>query len=307
MAGFRVVKRVLITGAGGFIGRYAVPVLLEQGYDVHALARAGSDEHRVTSHLIDLLHPADEIERVVSSIRPSHLLHLAWCTKPGKYWNSVENIEWVEASLRLVRSFVACGGRRVVCAGTCAEYEWTCGCCSESETPIGPVSLYGVSKNALRAMLETFARQANVGFAWGRIFFPYGQGEHPERLVSSLANSLLQEKPVVCRNAGLMRDYIHVEDVAGALVALLSNDVEGPINIGSGHSCSLGEIAHKIAACTKREDLLECRETVGEEYPLVVADTRRLKGQLGFTPAVDLDEGIANTVDWCRKQLEEAR
>ena len=60
-----------------------------------------------------------------SVIRPEVLIHLAWYAEHGKYWTSPENVRWVEASLALLRGFAAAGGRRVVMAGTCAEYEWS--------------------------------------------------------------------------------------------------------------------------------------------------------------------------------------
>ena len=61
----------------------------------------------------------------MKDLRPSHLLHFAWYVTPGKFWTSPENIDWLQASLDLVTSFLDCGGERSVIAGTCAEYDWT--------------------------------------------------------------------------------------------------------------------------------------------------------------------------------------
>ncbi len=57
-------------------------------------------------------------------VQPTHLLHFAWIATPGVYWDSAENFRWVSAGERLLRSFRAHGGRRVVMAGSCAEYDW---------------------------------------------------------------------------------------------------------------------------------------------------------------------------------------
>ncbi len=72
-----------------------------------------------------------ETEAVLSRVQPTHLLHFAWYTVPGRYWTAPDNLRWTEASLRLLRAFEAHGGRRVVMAGTCAEYDWRYGYCSE--------------------------------------------------------------------------------------------------------------------------------------------------------------------------------
>ena len=113
VSGLRAVKRVLVTGgsaassAAGRSRRCA-----ERGYEVHA----------PTSREADLLEPGAAERADRASCRPTHLLHLAWYAEPGEYWTSPENLDWVEASLRLLRAFERRAG--AVFAGTCAEYEW---------------------------------------------------------------------------------------------------------------------------------------------------------------------------------------
>jgi len=301
-------KVVLITGAGGFVGRRVVPLLLERGFEVHATTHRFDEalsktDPRVALHPIDLLGSGERIENLVAELKPSHLLHLAWDTTPGDYWTSHVNLAWVEASLRLVRSFVASGGRRVVCAGTCAEYDWSGGRCSERETPLRPASLYGVSKNSLREMLEAFATQAGFSFAWGRVFFPYGPGEHRSRLVSSIALALLRGERAVCRKAAAARDFIHVDDVARAFGALLDCNVTGAVNIASGEATSIGNIARRIADEVKRGDLLECSTVENEKFPVVVADIARLKSEVGFLPTIGVQEGLHSTIEACRSTI----
>src|SRR5262249_11285022 len=152
------------------------------------------DGFAVYWHQADLLNPQD-IATLLLSIRPTHLLHLAWYAEPGKYWTSEKNLEWICASLNLLIEVVRHGGQRVVMAGPCAEYDWPSGHCAEAVAPLTPTTLYGSSKHALQVLLAAVARQAGLSSAWGRIFFLFGPYEHPSRLVASVARSLLQGEP----------------------------------------------------------------------------------------------------------------
>src|SRR5689334_22814100 len=107
-------KRVLLTGATGLIGRHCLPTLLAQGYEVHAVSARGvaAFPTGVHAHQADLLD-LGQVTALLEGIQPSHLLHLAWYTRPGAYWASLENISWVQASLGLLQAFVTHGGRRV--------------------------------------------------------------------------------------------------------------------------------------------------------------------------------------------------
>src|SRR5262249_29881150 len=160
---------------------------------------------------VDLLDPAS-LEALMCKVRPSHLLHLAWVTTPGKYWTSPENRAWIDASLRLLQTFVAHGGRRALLAGTCAEYDWTVGRGYECRTPLKPSSLYGACKNALREEVEAFAHKAGLSVAWARVFFLYGPYEHPHRLAPSVIRPLLQAQPATCSLGDQRRDYLHAAD-----------------------------------------------------------------------------------------------
>src|SRR5438093_4004920 len=161
------------------------------------------------AHKADLFDAA-AVAEAIKCVRPSHLLHLAWTTEPGSYWTTPDNVRWLEASLALLRAFAAHGGERVVMAGTCAEYDWAEGICRENATPLRPVSLYGVCKNALREVSEALAARLGLRAAWGRVFFLYGPHEHPRRLVAAVITSLLRGEPALCSEGMQRRDFLHV-------------------------------------------------------------------------------------------------
>lgn len=302
-------KKVLVTGATGFIGRHSLPSLSARGYEVHAATSLGH------AHMIDapgvVWHRADLLEReqvfaLVSTVKPSHLLQLAWYAVPGKFWTSPENLRWVQASLDLLRAFKEAGGKRVVAAGTCAEYEWGHDePCSEASTPQRPATLYGACKHALRLMIEAYSRQEGVSAAWGRVFFLYGPHEHPDRLVASAIRSALSGDEVRCTHGRQMRDILHVAEVADAFAALLDSEVEGAVNIASGRTVALADVIKEIGDQIGRQDLIRLGaiDAPAGEPRVIVADTKRLNNEIGWSPRRDLETGLTETIAWWRKNL----
>ena len=299
-------KRVLLTGGTGFIGRHCIADLRARGYEVHATTTGSAAvSDGVRWHHADLLN-GDETAALLAEVRPDSLLHLAWYAEHGLFWQALENLDWVRASIALLRAFIAGGGRRVVFAGSCAEYDWADGHCSEDATPLKPQGLYGVSKHAFRQIAEETARHTGIRCAWGRIFFLYGPAEQPGRLVPLIVRSQLRGERVACSGGELQRDYMYVADVASALVALLDSPLEGAVNIGSGRAVSIRAMVDRIVAKLGHPELVDfgARAPTREEVPLVVADTTRLSGELHWAPHVDLDQGLDLTIDWWRQHLD---
>src|SRR6266849_3237907 len=136
--------RVLVTGASGFVGRQAVPLLVARGHEVIAVGRPDAETappKGVRFVTCDLLREGSAAE-LIDTHRPSHLLHLAWNVTPGRFWTDPDNLDWVSTSLRLFRAFAEQGGERFVGIGSCAEYDWSHDFLSENETPLRPQTLY---------------------------------------------------------------------------------------------------------------------------------------------------------------------
>lgn len=295
--------RVLVTGAAGLIGRGCVAQLAARGWQVHAVSRRPrADGDGVAWHAADLLEPG-AAARVVDEARPTHLVHLAWETAHGAFWTSPDNLRWVAASLDLARAFAEAGGRRAVVAGTCAEYRWGDDApLVEGSSPLEPATLYGASKHALHLVLQAYAAQAGVSLAWGRVFFLYGPGESPGRLVPSLALAMLDGRPAECSHGRQVRDFLHVDDAGRAFAALLAGDVEGPVNIASGRPASIAEVARLLGEATGRPDLLRlgARPAPAGEPAVIAADVARLRDEVGWRPRQGLDQGLRATVDALR-------
>jgi nucleoside-diphosphate-sugar epimerase len=305
-------KRVLVTGASGFLGKPCLPLLVASEYEVHAVtSRPDLDLEieaagTVIRHQIDLLNDEAAMDALMAKVQPTHLLHLAWCrTLPGQYWNDADNFRWVQSSLRLFRQFARCGGQRIVAAGTCAEYDWNYGYCSETHTPLRPATVYGTCKHALQLLLKAFAAQTGLGTAWGRLFFLYGPQEYSGRLVASVIGALLRGQPALCSSGEQLRDFLYVEDAAAAFVALLDSEVAGPVNIASGQPVAVKDVVCKIGDLLQRRDLIQlgALPTPVNEPRLIMGDVTRLQAQVGWSARYNLNEGLKKTIGWWEQGL----
>jgi nucleoside-diphosphate-sugar epimerase len=298
-------NRVFVTGASGCIGRHVLPRLVERGWEVCAVSsREVREAGPVRWCRADLVGSNDAAE-AMARFRPTHLLHLAWYIAPGRWAFASDNFAWVDASLRLLRAFADCGGQRVVTAGSCLEYDWSAGVCSEEKTPLHPHTTYGVCKHALRLLTTEFAARNGLSSAWGRPFFMYGPHQHPDRLVSSVIRSLLSGQPARTSHGKQIRDYLYVQDVADGFVALLESGVGGPINLASGQAITLREIVERAADLLGRRALLQVGAipAAPTDTPLVVADMTHARRELPqWQPRVGLDEGLTASIRWWREQ-----
>src|SRR6266404_83718 len=301
-------KRVLLTGASGFLGRHCLQALLTRSYEVHAVSSrihtsaALPEVHWNRADLLD----REQISSLLAEVKPTHLLHSAWYAVSGKYWTAPENFQWVEAGKHLLNAFADQGGQRVIGVGSCAEYDWRDGHCSELTTPLNPATTYGACKHAFQLMLSAFSKHAKLSAAWGRVFFLYGPHESQERLVASTIRSILLEEPARCSHGQQIRDFLYVQDAADALVALLDSDVLGPVNIASGLPITVLEVVQKIAEQMERLDLVQrgALPATENEPSLLVADVARLRDEVGWSPQYDLAGGLAATINWWRLQKD---
>ncbi len=298
-------KRVLVTGAAGFVGRQTLAELGARGFEVHAADRRKLADETAVWHELDLLDTR-AVGELVAAVRPTHLLHLAWCTTHGKFWDARENLDWVGAGVGLLEAAAAAGVERIVGAGSCAEYDWSHGYCVEELTPTRPSSLYGTAKLAFAELLLAWARQVGITAAWGRIFLAYGPFEHPDRLVPSVALALLRRERAACTHGEQVRDVLHVRDVARAFVHLLDGGAQGTFNVCSGTPVSVRTVVERIAAELAHPELLAlgALPARSEDPPLLVGSAAKLRA-LGFRPSFTLESGIAETLAWWKKREQE--
>jgi nucleoside-diphosphate-sugar epimerase len=282
--------RVLLTGATGFVGRYVERELDRQGVEYFSFQRSVLSDDRAVQ--IDLLNQNDLVG-LLKKIRPTHLVHTAWYAEHGKYWDSDLNIQWISATKRLVEAFCAAGGQHVVITGTCAEYDWEHGYCIEDITPTIPRSLYGISKDTTRRIIDLVVESYGVSMSWARIFYPYGPGEAPQRLIPSLFRALRGEVLPFGVNGGSYRDLLHVEDTARAILACARSRFAGCVNVCSGRPVQICDIVRTVANINGAdpEVVLGISPANHESNRFLVGANKKLLS-LGWTQEILLGQGL---------------
>ncbi|HSA06022.1 MAG TPA: NAD(P)-dependent oxidoreductase [Candidatus Gastranaerophilales bacterium] len=285
-------KKVIVTGASGFIGRHTLKPLMDKGFDVYGLVNSTDINNFSNCSQIkaNLLNP-EEVKETFNKVKPDYLLHLAWDVTSGKYLNSDQNFEWVQASIEIIKQFQQNGGKKAVFAGTCFEEYF--------KTP------YGISKKALRDIMESYCDLKNINFSWGRIFFLYGPHENPKRLIPYVINSLLNNREAECTEGNQTRDFLHVEDVAQAFVDILESAVNGTIDICSGEPIKINQLINKIGEQMGKNDLIRlgARETSMNEPDVILGNNNRLVREVGWKPKYSIDKGIEQTIKWWKNEI----
>jgi nucleoside-diphosphate-sugar epimerase len=293
--------KILLTGATGFIGQHALRALARVPGEIVAVAHETKPDapYAGVRWVRADLRSGRACTALIQRERPTHLLHLAWRPIHGDVADSRDNLTWLKSSIDLGTAFADAGGSRLVASGSCFEYDWTDGVCTEGVTPLTPTTLYGAAKNALRAALAGLAQQAQFSFAWPRVFFAYGPGEHSSRFVASLGRAMLRGDPAEMTAGGQLRDFLYAGDIGESLARFLRSPAEGEFNVGSGAAVPLRDIAHKLAAQIGRPDLLRLgvREPREFEPPLIVANMDKTAAALRWRPQTTLQQGLAETID----------
>lgn len=302
--------RVLVTGAGGFIGSHVVRRLLQNGCEVAAIVRASSSLDRLEGlvdhvQLIDgdLSQPNRWSEGVVSW-HPEACIHTAWYAEPGKYLDSTENLRAFSYSLDLVEVLARSGCNNVVMSGTCFEYDTDAGYLREDGIT-KPRTLYAACKLALSLVAAQRAAQLGIRLAWARVFYLYGPHEDRRRLVPALTLALLKGDEFHATKGDQARDYMHVTDVASALCALALRGCEGVFNVCSGEPVTMARLMLTLEQIVGRPELVRfgLRPPGAFEPTFVCGDNLRLRSATGWQPTCTLDAGLRSTVEWWKARV----
>lgn len=285
--------KVFVTGGSGFIGRRVVRLL--DGHDVLVLSRSGTTLPGATTVVGDLDTPV-EWSGTVRSFSPELCIHLAWRDIPD--YSVTTCIANVNASLQLFQLLAEIRCQRVFAAGTCWEYGAVQGAVSEADEP-GPRRVFPAAKRAVQELASAILADAEVPLVWGRLFFVYGPGQRDASLIPSCYNALAAGDVPDLRTPDAVNDFVHVDDVARAIVALtFSSSAVGVYNIGSGVPSHVGRVVNTIAARLGAPPPCVLKATPADNG--FWANLTRLRSAIDWRPEIDVEQGVSQMVDALR-------
>ena len=286
---------VFITGCSGAVGSRLTLLLLKSGYKVRGVR--GSKPCRV----MDKNHFCEEFNLLSTTtslnlvdFKPDILVHTAWITTPGVFWESPMNDQWVKASKKLIKEFVQSGGKYLMVTSTCAEYSWETTIPISETSETSPLSKYGKSK----LELLTWVRQQEIPFLWTRTFFQFGLDEPNGRLIPSIIDALLAGKNFEVKNSNDIRDFIFIEDVVQVLAKLIEKKYLGVINIGTGSGIDVRSISKLISGQIRNKDLVTYSKPV-QLGRSVVSNTEKLLSVVEGYSWTRIEDSISKTIE-CR-------
>jgi len=302
--------KVLITGASGFVGSHVARLLVAEGCEVHVLVRESSNRWRIQDILPSMylwqsdLVAFENVNTYLQEIKPELCIHLAWYAVPGKYLNSQENLDSIQASINLLSQLAELGCKRFVGIGTCFEYDLSLGYLSESSLT-KPITLYAATKVALSTILQQFAQITEMEVAWIRLFYQYGPMEDERRLIPGIISSLLRDEVVKTTKGEQVLDFLHVEDIASAIWAVAKSNVSGVVNVGSGQPVTVGQILLELGNLLGKPDLIHLGALPyrPNDPMFICANNELLIKKTDWTPKYNLTTGLKNTIEWYKVHL----
>lgn len=295
--------RVLVTGAGGFIGSHVVGQLAARQHEVMALDRDLTSLRRIAPWIDTVattttdLGDVERVRSCLDSFQPDAIVHLAWYAAPHDYLVSPENLASLAVTTGLVQAALASGCRKLVLSGTCVEYALRDRLLTEAD-PADPRTLYAACKHAAWWVARTLAANtAGAQLSWARVFHLHGPGEDERRLIPWVARELRAGNRVDLTDGTQVRDHLHVADVAAAIITLLTPGASGIYNVCSGEPITLRQVLEVVGDIVGNRHLLRfgARPHGPNETLFLAGSSARLRS-LGWAPRFDLREGLMDTL-----------
>jgi nucleoside-diphosphate-sugar epimerase len=225
----------------------------------------------------------------VHAFKPASCVHLAWQGLPDYSPEACQRN--FDASVRLFDTLASAGTSRVVVAGSCWEYGNARGAISEDAVAQQP-GVFASTKIDLLNQLRGRAGASGLGFGWARIFFVYGPGQRRTSLIPHVCASYAEGRPPDVRRPEAVEDFVHIDDVAAALVALTEPAVpSGVYNVGSGQPTRVADIVNRIAVLHGQAPPYPAAEGANGLW----ADTKRIFEATGWRARIDIADGLART------------
>lgn len=295
-------KKVLVTGAQGFIGVHLCRKLRNAGAIVATLHQRKTDDYQKYSFVGDI-QDSDFVKSICSQFQPEYFFHLA-----GYKGRTIEIEDFRQAldvnligTLNIVQALLEVKSlKRLVAVGTAEEYGLG-GSPFKSNQREMPITSYSFSKVCMTQLLQTMNRLYKLPVVILRPSIAYGPGQGTDMFLPALIKSLLDGQDFQMTSGSQKRDFIYIDDLLNALVAACFSEFDaGEIyNVASAENITIAKVALKVGELLERTDLIKFGELPGRKLDIhdYAVDIRKTNEELNWHPTVSLKTGLSLTID----------
>jgi NAD dependent epimerase/dehydratase len=317
--------RVLVTGAGGFIGSHLVERLVEAGASVRAFVRYNS---RSDPGLLRMASPetVSKLELIGGDLRDldavrkavkgcEYVFHLgALISIPYSYLHPTEVAE--SNFIGTLNVLMACRDfsiKRLIHVSTSEVYGTALTNMIDESHPLQGQSPYSASKIGADKMAESFHCAYELPVVTVRPFNTYGPRQSARAVIPTIITQAIAKKSIYLGSLSAIRDFTYVDDtVNGFLCAAVANDVDGcTFNLGTGNAISIGELSERIIQKVGTQVKVEVEQSrlrpQKSEVKRLLSDNSQARERLDWCPLVSLDDGLEKTISWIRENLNHYR
>lgn len=302
-------KKVLVTGATGFVGCHLVKKLVEQGIDVYAVCSVNSmnknrlAEYKTVNIISCDIENIGKLPDIISERGFDTIYHLAWKGASGELRTNcniqIDNIKWT-SQLAEVACRLEC--KKIVVTGTVCENQ--CDAIIHKEI-FSKSSYYLLAKKASYELLRMNCIQQNIELVWCTFYHPIGKYNKQEQLIANTIWKLITGKTPQFGSATQLFDVIAVEDLAQGLYLAGEKELhKDRYFIGSGEPRSLAEYLKKVRDIVNPNVELQFGKYPDDGLPMKKEwlDVKEFSAETGYEPRISFEEGVISTWNWIRAQ-----
>ncbi len=294
-------KRVLITGINGFLGRNVAKRFLGEGYSVCGASRHSDNISDILQDILffncNLNSGNNEIEPVIAAANPDIVVHCAW-DGGNSYAQTNSSIQFnnVLAEIELLNAMDKYHIPYFVGFGAASEYGDKPYLLSEGvyETPF---NLYGACKKMAKEYSKVFCETKGIRWTWIRPFYTYGPGDVSTRLIPKVISACLNKTKLTLNSCGSQTDYLYIDDLSEGVFQLVEHNEEGIFNLCSGNLYLVRSIIELIVKETGYGQIIFDSSLDRKGFPSIMGGINgKMKIRTGWSPKVNIEEGIRKTI-----------